>query len=47
MKFTKSKCWILYMGQSNVRHKYKLEKSGWRAALQKGIWGCCLIAGSI
>ncbi|GAB0176695.1 hypothetical protein GRJ2_000134700 [Grus japonensis] len=24
MKFNKSKCWILHLGQSNARHKYKL-----------------------
>lgn len=24
MKFNKSKCWILHLGQSNVRHKHKL-----------------------
>jgi len=22
------------------------ERSGWRAALQKGIWGCCMTSGS-
>ena len=24
MKFNKSKCWILHLGQSNAGHKYKL-----------------------
>lgn len=23
MKFNKSKCWILHLGQSNIRHNYK------------------------
>ena len=46
MKFNKSKCRILPLGQSNAGHNISWERSGWRAALQKGIWGCWLTAGS-
>lgn len=31
---------FLHLGWSNTGHKYKLQRSGWRTALQKGIWGC-------
>lgn len=24
MKFKKTKCWVLHLGQSNAQHKYKL-----------------------
>jgi len=47
IKFIDLKYQILHLGWSNARHKYKLERSGCRAALQKGIWGCWSTAGSI
>lgn len=44
LKFSKSKCWILHLGQSNIGQIINCERSGWRVALQKGIWGWWLAA---
>jgi len=46
MKFNKSKRRILRLGQSNVSTSLNWERSGWRPALQKGIWDCWWTPGS-
>ena len=50
MKFSKSKCRILHLGNCTrvtLGTSINWDSSGWRAALQKGIWGCWSTAGSI
>lgn len=38
MKFSKSKCWILLLGQSNARHKHKLGEEGLESSpAQRGL----------
>jgi len=40
MKFNKSKCRILHIGQSNAGHKYKLGKEWLKSSPEERIWGC-------
>ncbi|KAK4825798.1 hypothetical protein QYF61_002382 [Mycteria americana] len=38
MKFTRGKCKVLPLRRNNPRHQYRLELTGWEAALLKKIW---------
>ena len=47
MKFNKSKCWILHLGQSNAGHKYKLGKERLESSPAERDLGCWSAAGSV
>jgi len=47
MKFNKSKCQILHLGQSNAGDKYKLGEEWLESSPAEGIWRCWPAADSV
>jgi len=47
IKFNKTKCWTLHLGQSNKRHEYKFGEEWLEVSPAEEIWGCWLTVGSM